>query len=40
MANTPNASTIAGITASCQNIQKATVTILGHFEVGDQEVAA
>jgi antirestriction protein ArdC len=31
---------IAGITASCQNIQKAAVTILGHFEVGDQEVAA
>ena len=31
---------IAGITASCQNIQKAAVTILGHFEVGEQEVAA
>jgi hypothetical protein len=31
---------IAGITASCQNIQKAAANILGHFEVGDQEVAA
>ncbi len=30
----------AGITASCQNIQKAAASILGHFEVGDQEVAA
>jgi hypothetical protein len=31
---------IARITASCQNIQKAAVNILGHFEVGEQEVAA
>lgn len=29
-----------GITASCQNIQKAAASILGHFEVGDTEVAA
>jgi len=31
---------IAGITASCQNIQKAAATILGSFEVRDSEEAA
>jgi antirestriction protein ArdC len=30
----------ARVTASCQNIRRAAASILGHCEVGDQEVAA